>query len=66
MYSTLTINAYDALDRIVIAVCLRQKNDVAGDPPSVVETWTTTIPSTGETESREWLRDVLVGLLENT
>lgn len=64
MYCTATVNAYDALDKVMIAVVLRQKELGPTGASSTVETLATEIDSTGETDPREWLRDALVGLLE--
>jgi len=64
MYYTATVNAYDALDRVIIAVVLRCKEEASSSSSSYVETLAAEIQGTGETDAREWLKDALVGLLE--
>ena len=65
MYYIATFNAYDALDRVVIAGTVRATVGGTGDPIEVVEQVVTTIDGVGEDDPREWLRDALVGLLES-
>jgi len=64
MYYTATINAYDALDQVVVAVVLRQKEEAGSRSSSTVQTLMVQLEGTGESDQTQWLRDVLVGLLE--
>lgn len=63
-YATITI--FDCLDTVMIAVSTR----VIPDPPLTAEPWreaaTIALPSTGITDTHEWLRDALVAVLEAT
>ena len=65
MWYVATINAYDALDRVVVAVVLRATAGGVGDPMEDRLMHVTTIPGVGEDDERAWLRDALVGLLED-
>lgn len=65
MWFVATINAYDALDRVVIAAVLRQTAGGIGDPIHDVLQHVATVEGVGEDDPREWLRDALVGLLED-
>ncbi len=64
MYYLATINAYDALDRVVVAAVVRATAGAVGDPISDVAQCVVTIPGVGEDDPAQWLRDALVGLLE--
>jgi len=64
MWYVATINAYDALDRIVVAAVLRATAGGVGDPMEDRLTCVTTIPGVGEDDERQWLKDALVGLIE--
>lgn len=64
MYRTATINAYDALGKILIGVVLREKPSPGEDAPATAETLQLEVDSTGEDDPRQWLRDVLVASLE--
>lgn len=60
-----TLYAYDVMDRVQITAQVRSTSP---GPEGTIETRfhsATTIPSVGETDPREWLRDVLVGALED-
>lgn len=63
-YATVTI--FDCLDVVMIHVSTR----VIPDPPATAEPWreaaSIALPSTGTTETHEWLRDALVAVLEST
>lgn len=65
MWYVATLNAYDALDRVVVAVVLRATAGGVGDPIENVVEHVTTIPGVGEDDPRQWLRDALVGMLED-
>lgn len=65
MWYVTTINAYDALDRVVVAAVVRATAGGTGDPIVDVLQHVHTIEGVGEDDPREWLRDALVGLLES-
>lgn len=65
MWYVATINAYDALDRVVVAAVVRATAGGVGDPIEDVVQCVATIDGVGEDDPREWLRDALVGLLED-
>lgn len=65
MWYVTTINAYDALDRVVVAAVVRATAGGTGDPIVDVLQHVATIDGVGEDDPREWLRDALVGLLES-
>ena len=65
MWYIATFNAYDALDRVVLAGTVRATAGGTGDPIEPVLQLVTTIPGVGEDDPREWLRDALIGLLED-
>lgn len=58
--------AYDLLDRVQITIRVAE----VPEDPTQRTIWnvlvSVDIPSTGETDTREWLRDVLVAALEAT
>ena len=63
-YRMTTLNAYDVMDSVHIIVGVRATTE---DRTETIETelrYTTTLPSIGEDDPREWLRDVLVAALE--
>lgn len=64
MYYTATINAYDALGKILVGVVIREKPSPGEDAPAKAETLQIEVDGTGETDPRQWLRDVLVAALE--
>ena len=64
MWYVATVNAYDALDRVVVAAVLRSTAGGVGDPVEDVLQCVTTVEGVGEDDPRQWLRDALVGLLE--
>ena len=65
MWYVATINAYDAMDRVVVAAVVRATAGGVGDPIEDVLQHVEAIPGVGENDPREWLRDALVGLLES-
>lgn len=65
MWYVATLNAYDALDRVVVAVVLRATTGEVGAPMENRLEHVVTIPGVGEDDERAWLRDALVGLLED-
>ena len=58
-----TVHAYDCMDQVQVSVQARDIDEDIheGDPPYVL---VTTFPGTGEDDPRQWLRDLLVGILE--
>lgn len=65
MWYVTTINAYDALDRVVVAAVVRATAGGTGDPILDVFQHVTTVQGAGEDDPREWLRDALIALLED-
>lgn len=65
MYYMATINAYDALDRVVLAAVVRATGDGTGDPVCTLLEHVHSVPGVGEDDPTEWLRDALIGLLES-
>lgn len=60
-----TVHAYDLLDSVYATVGVRRYDETTRAASDSVLACTTTFPGTGESDPREWLRDVLVGLLES-
>jgi len=58
-----SISAYDALDQVVVGVHMVDAHGYLGTRIPVYQV-TTTIPSEGQDDSREWLKDALIALLE--
>jgi len=54
------------MDRVFITVDVREYPHDAEQESRPALTFQTTIPGEGVTDPQEWLRDVLVGLLEAT
>lgn len=65
MWYVTTINAYDALDRVVVAAVVRATAGGVGDPIINVLEHVATVEGVGENDPTQWLRDALVGLLES-
>lgn len=63
---TLAVHAWDVMDRVFITVDVREYPHDAEQESRPALTFQTTIPGEGVTDPQEWLRDVLVGLLEAT
>lgn len=63
MYQIATISAYDVMDQVHIVARVRQYDAIAPGEGSEFA-WETTIPGEGECEPGQWLREVLVGLIE--
>ena len=59
-----TIHAYDLRDTVSVTVGVRRYDETTRAASDNVFACTTTFPGTGETDPREWLRDALIGLLE--
>lgn len=63
MYTTTSLHAYDVLDQVVAVASVHTYDGL--DPLKHDEfRWETTVPGSGESDPREYLRDVLVALLE--
>ena len=62
----LSIYAYDVMDRVQFTVRIGRLPDDADSHVSWSTMVSDAIPSTGETDPHEWLRDVLVAILEAT
>lgn len=58
-----SVQCYDVLDQVVIAVQVREKDAFESDWQTVLLT-STSVTGDGESQPREWLRDSLVALLE--
>lgn len=64
MYRTATIAAYDVMDTVFVTATVRTYEANGEGFDSIELTTATTVPSTGEEETAEWLRDALVALAE--
>ena len=64
MLFTATIYAYDALSTVQITAEVRLHTGTGETGSEAVLRATTAIPGVGEGDPRNWLEDVLVGLLE--
>ena len=64
MWYIATVNAYDALDKVVVAAVLRSTTGEVGDPMEDRLKVVTTTDGVGEDDERTWLRDALVALIE--
>jgi hypothetical protein len=60
-----TIHAYDLLDSVQIKAVVRKYADTMSVESSIEFECTTTFQGTGESDPIEWLREALVGLLED-
>lgn len=65
MYHMLTVQAFDMLDTVHVHARLRVVEQLAEGAETTVLERTCSIPSVGRDDDHEWLRDVLVALLEN-
>ncbi len=65
MYYTASIHAYDVLDQVQVTARVRLYESTLVDGSRIEHECTTTFQGTGETDPRQWLQDVLVGLLED-
>lgn len=63
MYRNARFTAADMLDQIVVQATVYTA-DWRSDQPAEVESFATQVNSTGEQDSKEWLRDALIALLE--
>lgn len=64
MYRTATAAAYDVMDSVFVTVKVQTYEPDGEGYEKTESAWVTTVPSTGEDDDREWLRDALVALLE--
>jgi len=60
---TATIAAFDMLDRVHVSAHVLD-TDADGDSPDYQFHCAVTVPGSGESDNREWLRDALVALAE--
>ncbi len=60
-----SIHAYDCLDSVVYACKIREYKDYDDDPSEEVVTQAGSIKGEGIDNPREWLKDVLIALLES-
>lgn len=65
MHRTASISAFDVLDTMHVTVTIRDWDFDASERPTPEFHTATTVPSDGADTPQEWLRDVLVGLLES-
>jgi hypothetical protein len=63
MYRNARVYVADLLDEIVIEATIFTA-DWRAEAPALVETVRAQVKSSGEPESREWLKDALVALIE--
>ena len=64
MYRTASAAAYDVMDSVFVTVRVQTYEPDGEGFEKTESRWVTTVPSTGEADDREWLRDALVGLIE--
>lgn len=64
MKTTAHIQAYDCLDQVVYACQVKQTAEYETGPLEPVVLVAGVLQGEGITHPREWLRDVLVGILE--
>jgi hypothetical protein len=60
-----TLHAYDLMDTVHATVVVRRYEETEREASSIVFECTTTVPGIGENDPNEWLRDVLVAVLED-
>jgi len=60
-----TLYASDVMDQVHAHLAVRAYPQGSIEPSSIVFECTTTFPGTGELDPREWIRDALVGCLED-
>lgn len=65
MYRVASIRAYDLMTEVMITASVRTYDDLGINEAASEIRWQTTIDGVGEPDSTEWLRDLLVGLLED-
>lgn len=59
-----SVNAYDCMDTVHVIVSVRSTTADRSEAIESLLHTATTIPGVGESDPREWLRDVLIGALE--
>lgn len=64
-WHTAMINAYDVMGEVYVTAVVRRSEPTPEQATAVVLQCSTTYPGVGEDDPREWLHDVLVGLLED-
>lgn len=65
MWTMSRVEAYDAMGLVVVTVSVRQQEEGIEGATRAVLQRSTVLSSVGETDPREWLRDALIGLLED-
>lgn len=65
MYRMLSVQAFDMLDAVHVHARLKNVEELSPGAESTVLERTTSIQSVGRSDDHEWLRDVLVALLED-
>lgn len=63
-YRMSLINIYDAMDRVHVIASVRATSPDRSESIETELRCTTSLPSTGEDDARQWLVDALVALLE--
>lgn len=64
MRMTVTLVAYDYMDKVGVSATVYSMPNRRSQPPERLYHGGTTLQGTGEDDPREWLKDVLIGLLE--
>lgn len=64
MYRTATMAAYDVMDQVFVTAQVRTYEPDGASFTSREFHCATTVPSTGEEEDTDWLRDALIALAE--
>ena len=63
MYTTATISAYDVLTNIHVEAVITRYDGMSSTGTEVIRA-SIDVPSDGEPEPTEWLRDVLIAVVE--
>lgn len=64
MYRTATMAAYDVMGNVFVTASVRTYEPNGQDFDSSEFTCAATVPSVGEDETADWLRDALIALAE--
>lgn len=65
MWYSATVHAYDVMDRVQITARVTVLTPGPDQTISPVIVFSTTLEGVGEADPQEWLRDALIGLLED-
>lgn len=60
-----TLHAFDLMDTVHASAVVRRYEETETTGSDIVFSCTTTVPGIGENDPTEWLRDVLVAVLED-